>query len=103
MVFTDLHGLLNIIKQRYLEVSRRYTENFHTIDKRLLKLLKSNSKQTNNYLLLQFNLSVTAIYENLMILLREFMVIKLTKIDHIGSTLSMFMINDVKHTTAITL
>ncbi|BAO77672.1 Lrp/AsnC family transcriptional regulator [Winogradskyella sp. PG-2] len=34
---------------------------------------------------------------------REFMVKKLTKIDHIGSTHSMFMINEVKHTTAITL
>ena len=34
---------------------------------------------------------------------RDFMVNKLTKIDHIGSTHSMFMINEVKHTTAITL
>ncbi len=34
---------------------------------------------------------------------REFMVKKLTRIDHIGSTHSMFMINEVKHTTAITL
>jgi len=34
---------------------------------------------------------------------REFMVKKLTKIDHIGSTHSMFMINEVKHTTAIVL
>ncbi|MEM9680278.1 MAG: Lrp/AsnC family transcriptional regulator, partial [Bacteroidota bacterium] len=34
---------------------------------------------------------------------REFMVKKLTKINHIGSTHSMFMINEVKHTTAITL
>lgn len=34
---------------------------------------------------------------------REFMVKKLTKIDHIGSTHSMFMINEVKHTTAITV
>jgi Lrp/AsnC family leucine-responsive transcriptional regulator len=34
---------------------------------------------------------------------REFMVEKLTKIDHIGSTHSMFMINEVKHTTAITI
>lgn len=34
---------------------------------------------------------------------REFMVEKLTKIDHIGSTQSMFMINEVKHTTAIRL
>jgi Lrp/AsnC family leucine-responsive transcriptional regulator len=34
---------------------------------------------------------------------REFMVEKLTKIDHIGSTHSMFMISEVKHTTAISL
>ncbi|WP_400079290.1 Lrp/AsnC family transcriptional regulator [Winogradskyella sp. R77965] len=34
---------------------------------------------------------------------REFMVKKLTTIDHIGSTHSMFMINEVKHTTAITI
>ncbi|GAA4241110.1 Lrp/AsnC family transcriptional regulator [Winogradskyella psychrotolerans] len=34
---------------------------------------------------------------------REFMVEKLTKIDHIGSTHSMFMINEVKHTTVISL
>lgn len=34
---------------------------------------------------------------------REFMVEKLTKINHIGSTHSMFMINEVKHTTAISL
>ena len=34
---------------------------------------------------------------------REFMVKKLTRIDHIGSTHSMFMINEVKHTTRITL
>ncbi|WP_299122481.1 Lrp/AsnC family transcriptional regulator [uncultured Winogradskyella sp.] len=34
---------------------------------------------------------------------REFMVKKLTTIDHIGSTHSMFMINEVKYTTAITL
>lgn len=34
---------------------------------------------------------------------RDFMVKKLTRIDHIGSTHSMFMINEVKHTTAITL
>lgn len=33
---------------------------------------------------------------------REFMVNKLTNISHIGSTHSMFMINEVKHTTAIT-
>ncbi len=34
---------------------------------------------------------------------REFMVKKLTSISHIGSTHSAFMINEVKHTTAITL
>ena len=34
---------------------------------------------------------------------REFMVKKLTRINHIGSTHSMFAINEVKHTTAITL
>lgn len=34
---------------------------------------------------------------------REFMVNKLTLINHIGSTHSMFMINEVKHTTAISL
>jgi len=34
---------------------------------------------------------------------REFMVKKLTTIDHIGSTHSMFMINEVKHTTTIAL
>ncbi len=32
---------------------------------------------------------------------REFMVKKLTSIDHIGSTHSAFMINEVKYTTAI--
>ena len=32
---------------------------------------------------------------------REFMVKKLTTINHIGSTHSTFMINEVKHTTAI--
>lgn len=32
---------------------------------------------------------------------RDFMVKKLTTIDHIGSTHSMFMINEVKHSTAI--
>lgn len=34
---------------------------------------------------------------------REFMVKKLTSISHIGSTQSAFMINEVKHTTAIKL
>lgn len=34
---------------------------------------------------------------------REFMVNKLTSINHIGSTHSTFMINEVKHTTAISV
>lgn len=34
---------------------------------------------------------------------REFMVNKLTSISHIGSTHSSFMINEVKHTTAISV
>mgnify|MGYP002266968103 FL=1 len=34
---------------------------------------------------------------------REFMVNKLTNIIHIGSTHSMFVISEVKHTTAINL
>jgi Lrp/AsnC family leucine-responsive transcriptional regulator len=34
---------------------------------------------------------------------REFMVKKLTTISHIGSTHSAFMINEVKHTTAIAI
>lgn len=34
---------------------------------------------------------------------REFMVNKLTSINHIGSTHSMFVINEVKHTTALDL
>lgn len=34
---------------------------------------------------------------------REFLVNKLTSISHIGSTHSTFMINEVKHTTAITV
>ncbi len=34
---------------------------------------------------------------------REFMVEKLTKIKHIGSTHSMFVISEVKHTTAISI
>ena len=38
-----------------------------------------------------------------MVSFREFMVKKLTTINHIGSTHSMFMINEVKHTTAIDL
>ncbi|WP_375234905.1 Lrp/AsnC family transcriptional regulator [Winogradskyella sp.] len=38
-----------------------------------------------------------------MVEFREFMVKKLTNIKHIGSTHSMFMINEVKHSTAIVL
>lgn len=34
---------------------------------------------------------------------REFLVKKLTSINHIGSTHSMFVINEVKHTTALDL
>ena len=34
---------------------------------------------------------------------REFMIKKLTSIDHIGSTHSTFMISEVKHTTAFSL
>ena len=34
---------------------------------------------------------------------RDFMVNKLTTIDHIGSTHSMFVINEVKHSTAINI
>ncbi len=34
---------------------------------------------------------------------REFMVKKLTTIDHIGSTHSMFVINEVKHTTVMNM
>ena len=151
--------------------------NFDALDKQLLKLLQSDSKQTNKALAHQLNLSVTAVYERIKKLenngvikqyvalvnkeaihkdfvafchvklvqhsqdyvirferevaklsevlecyhlsgdydyllkvivedmqeFRDFMVKKLTKIDHIGSTHSMFMINEVKHTTAITI
>lgn len=147
------------------------------IDKKLLHLLQSDSKQTTKALSHQLNLSVTAVYERIkklehsgvirnyvaliekkkvdkafvafchikltqhsqdfvvkferevrklqevlecyhisgdydyllkvlvkdMEAFREFMVKKLTTIDHIGSTHSMFMINEVKHTTAITI
>lgn len=38
-----------------------------------------------------------------MVTFREFMVKKLTTINHIGSTHSMFVINEVKHTTAINI
>ena len=34
---------------------------------------------------------------------RQFMLEKLTKLNHIGSTHSMFMINKVKHTTALNI
>ena len=150
---------------------------FDGIDKKLLKLLQADSKQTNKALSNALSLSVTAVYERIKKLenngvinryvalvdkkkvdkgfvafchiklsqhsrdyvvkferevrkldevlecyhlsgdydyllkvlvedmqdFREFMVKKLTTIDHIGSTHSMFMINEVKHTTAITL
>ncbi|WP_411894892.1 Lrp/AsnC family transcriptional regulator [Winogradskyella sp. A2] len=150
---------------------------FDEIDKQLLALLQSDSKQTNKALSLKLGLSVTAVYERIkklessgvisknvalvnkkkvnkafvafchvkllqhsqdyvvkferdvaeleevlecyhisgdydyllkvlvkdMEAFREFMVKKLTRIDHIGSTHSMFMINEVKHTTTITL
>ena len=150
---------------------------FDNIDKKLLKLLQTDSKQTNKALSNVLGLSVTAVYERIkklenkgvinryvalvdkravdkdfvafchvkliqhsqeyvikferevnkleevlecyhlsgdydyllkvlvkdMKAFREFMVKKMTKIDHIGSTHSMFMISQVKHTTAITL
>ena len=150
---------------------------FDAIDKKLLHLLQTDSKQTNKALALQLNLSVTAVYERIRKLekngiikqyvalvdkskiqkdfvafchikliqhtqdyvviferevnqldevlecyhlsgdydyllkvlvkdvkaFREFMVEKLTKINHIGSTHSMFMISEVKHTTAISV
>ncbi|MBT8325657.1 MAG: Lrp/AsnC family transcriptional regulator [Winogradskyella sp.] len=146
-------------------------------DKLLLKLLQSDSKQTNKALAVQLDLSVTAVYERIkklensgvidkyvalvnkakvsknfvafchvkliqhsqenvhkfefeaaklneilecyhlsgdydyllkvavedMAAFREFLVTKLTKISHIGNTHSMFVINEVKHSTAITL
>jgi len=150
---------------------------FDDIDRKLLYLLQTESKQTNKALSHKLNLSVTAVYERIkklennaviknyvalvdrkavdkdfvafchvkliqhsqdyvvkferevrkldevlecyhlsgdydyllkvlvedMEAFRDFMVNKLTKIDHIGSTHSMFMIKEVKHTTAITL
>jgi len=150
---------------------------FDAIDRELLKLLQTDSKQTNKALSHQLNLSVTAVYERIkkleksglikqyvalvdkskvekdfvafchvklvqhsqeyvvrferevkqlqevlecyhlsgdydyllkvlvkdMKAFREFMVEKLTKINHIGSTHSMFMINEVKYTTAISI
>lgn len=151
--------------------------NLDETDKKLLKLLQANSKQTNKQLSLRLNLSVTAVYERIRKLerakvissyvalvdkkivdksfvtfcsirltqhtqdyimkfekevtkldevlecyhisgdydyllkvivedmdkFREFMVKELTTISHIGNTHSAFMINEVKHTTAITL
>lgn len=150
---------------------------FDETDKKLLKLLQTDSKQTNKALSNVLGLSVTAVYERIkklenagvidkyvalvnknavdkdfvafchvklvqhsqdyvvkferevrqleevlecyhisgdydyllkvlvedMEAFREFMVKKLTKINHIGSTHSMFMINEVKHTTSITI
>ena len=150
---------------------------FDDIDKKLLALLQSDSKQTNKELSNKLNLSVTAVYERIKKLervgviekyvalvkketvnksfvafcniklvqhsqeyvirfekdvanlkevlecyhisgdydyllkvlvkdmeeFREFMVKKLTTISHIGSTHSTFMINEVKHTTAINI
>jgi Lrp/AsnC family leucine-responsive transcriptional regulator len=150
---------------------------FDDIDKKLIKLLQHNSKQTNKELSHKLNLSVTAVYERIrkleregvidryialikkekvgkafvtychikliqhtqdyvmkfekevanleevmecyhisgdydyllkilvkdMEAYREFMVNKLTTIQHIGSTHSMIVINEVKHATAITL
>ena len=148
-----------------------------TIDRNLLELLQTDSKQTNKELSNKLDLSVTAVYERIKKLeksgiiykyvalvkkekvnkgfvafchiklvkhsqdyvmkfeeevanlsevlecyhisgdydyllkvlvedmesFREFMVEKLTSISHIGSTHSMFMISEVKHTTAITI
>jgi len=149
--------------------------NLDTIDKKLIKLLQDDCKQTTKALSLKLNLSVTAVYERIKKLekvgvidkyvalikkeavdknfvafchiklvqhshncvvefehevklleevascyhisgdydyllkvivanmedFRKFMVNKLTSINHIGSTHSMFVINEVKHTTAI--
>ena len=148
---------------------------FDTIDRHLIKLLQTDSKQTNKALSTKLNLSVTAVYERIkklenqgvinryvalvnkkeveksfvaychiklvkhsqeyvvqfekevanlnevmecyhisgdydyllkvlvkdMAAFREFMVNKLTTINHIGSTHSMFVINEVKHSTVI--
>jgi Lrp/AsnC family leucine-responsive transcriptional regulator len=150
---------------------------FDAIDRKLLELLQTDSKQTNKELSSKLNLSITAVYERIkklekngvidkyvaliskekidkafvafchiklmqhsqefvtkfekevikieevvecyhisgdydyllkvhvkdMEAFREFMVKKLTTINHIGSTHSMFMINEVKHTTAISI
>ncbi|HLT54098.1 MAG TPA: Lrp/AsnC family transcriptional regulator [Flavobacteriaceae bacterium] len=151
--------------------------NLDAVDKKLLELLQSDSKQTNKELSLKLGLSVTAVYERIkkleregiitryiallnrhkaqkafmafchvklvqhtqeyvrrfekeiaaipevmecyhisgdydyllkvlvqdMEAFREFMVSKLTTINHIGSTHSMFVINEVVHATAIKL
>ena len=148
---------------------------FDDIDKKLLRFLQEDSKQTNKELSNKLGLSVTAVYERIkklekegfinkyvalvnkekiekafvvfchiklvqhaqdyvikfekevtninevlecyhisgdydyllkvlvedMAAFREFMVKKLTTINHIGSTHSMFVINEVKHSTAI--
>lgn len=150
---------------------------FDDIDRKLLKYLQQDCKQTNKALSNKLNLSVTAVYERIrklekggyidkyvalvdkkrvqkdfvafchvkliqhsqdlvikfekevaninevlecyhlsgdydyllkvmvkdMQAFRAFMVEKLTKINHIGSTHSMFVINEVKHTTAINM
>jgi Lrp/AsnC family leucine-responsive transcriptional regulator len=150
---------------------------FDAIDKKILKFLQEDSKQTNKELSNKLNLSVTAVYERIKKLekegfinkyvalvnkqridkafvafchikliqhtqdyvvkfenevakldevlecyhvsgdydyllkvlvkdmseFREFLVKKLTTISHIGSTHSMFVINEVKHTTVINL
>ena len=148
---------------------------FDPIDKQLITLLQTDSKQTTKALSVQLNLSVTAVYERIkkleqhgvidryvamvnkaevqksfvafchiklikhsqdyvvqfekevanlnevmecyhisgdydyllkvlvkdMVAFREFMVNKLTTINHIGSTHSMFVINEVKHSTIV--
>lgn len=148
-----------------------------TIDKKLLALLQTDSKQTNKELSLKLNLSVTAVYERIkklereaiikkyvalidttkvdkgfvvfchlklvqhtkefltqfekevvqlsevlechhvsgdydyilkvmvkdMAAYREFLVTKLTTLQHIGSTQSTFMISEVKNTTMVSI
>ncbi|MDW5289884.1 Lrp/AsnC family transcriptional regulator [Formosa sp. PL04] len=148
---------------------------FDAIDRQLIQLLQTDSKQTNKALSTKLHLSVTAVYERIkklenqgvinryvalvnkdqvqksfvaychiklekhsqdyvvqfekevanleevmecyhisgdydyllkvmvkdMVAFREFMVNKLTTINHIGSTHSMFVINEVKHSTVI--
>lgn len=46
---------------------------------------------------------ILKIYVSDMVAYREFMVGKLTALDHIGSTQSSFVINEVKHTTSVYL